>query len=206
MKNRVRVIASALVSIVTALLALTVIPFATAGEDKSTVSTASAGGRAMVVSLEAEVAAIDLATREVSLTGPLGDTVTVTAPESAVQLDRVKVGDKVHVEYLAALEGEVRKPTSEELAQPWVVTENNSLRGEGDNAAVGQGRQVRAVCTIEGMNRLLRTIVIKDPRGKVHVIDDVEPEKMEGVTLGQTLVVVYTEAVALSLEPVAGAQ
>ena len=35
------------------------------------------------------------------------------------------------------------------------------------------------------------------------VIGDVEPEKMEGVTLGQTLVVVYAEALAMSLEPAA---
>jgi hypothetical protein len=43
-------------------------------------------------------------------------------------------------------------------------------------------------------------VVIKDPRGKVHVIADVEAEKMEGVTLGQTVVMVFTEALALSLE------
>jgi hypothetical protein len=50
------------------------------------------------------------------------------------------------------------------------------------------------------MNRILGTVVIKDPRGMVHVIEDVEPEKMAGVTLGQTIVMVYTEALALSLE------
>jgi len=50
------------------------------------------------------------------------------------------------------------------------------------------------------MNRLLGTITVKDPRGKYHVIGDVEPEKMEGVVLGATLVLVYTEAMAMTLE------
>ena len=63
-------------------------------------------------------------------------------------------------------------------------------------------RIIRAVCTIEGMNRILGTVTIKDPRGKLHVIGDVEPAKMEGVTLGQTIVVVYAEALALTLEQI----
>ena len=61
-------------------------------------------------------------------------------------------------------------------------------------------RMIRAVCTIEGMNRVLGTVTVEDTRGNLHLITDVEPEKMEGVTLGQTLVIVYAEAVALSLE------
>jgi hypothetical protein len=42
-----------------------------------------------------------------------------------------------------------------------------------------------------------------DSNGKVHVIADVEPEKMSNVTLGQTIVMTFSEALALTLEPVA---
>ena len=59
---------------------------------------------------------------------------------------------------------------------------------------------IQAVCTVEGMNRVLGTVTIMDPRGKLHVIGDVEPEKMEGVLLGDTIIMVYTEAVAITLE------
>ena len=52
------------------------------------------------------------------------------------------------------------------------------------------------------MNRALGTVTVKDSRGKLHLIGDVEPEKMDGVTLGQTIVLVYTEALAISLEKV----
>ena len=50
------------------------------------------------------------------------------------------------------------------------------------------------------MNRELGTVTLKDSRGKLHLIGDVEPEKFEGVTLGQTIVVVYAEALTLTLE------
>jgi hypothetical protein len=50
------------------------------------------------------------------------------------------------------------------------------------------------------MNRALGTVTLKDSRGKLHLIGDVEPEKMAGVNLGDTVVVIYREALALSLE------
>ena len=52
----------------------------------------------------------------------------------------------------------------------------------------------------------LGTVTVKDSRGKLHIIGDVEPEKMEGVTLGTTAVLIYTEALALTLEKKAAAQ
>jgi hypothetical protein len=137
--------------------------------------------RAMAVTVEAVVTEIDKETRQVSL-------------------DNINIGDRLVATYVAALEGEVREPTAEELAEPWVVVEDAARSADPDAPAVGGARMIRAVCTIEGMNRLLGTVVIKDPRGKVHVIADVEAEKMEGVTLGQTVVMVFTEALALSLE------
>ena len=66
----------------------------------------------------------------------------------------------------------------------------------------GGARLIRAVCTIEGMNRLLGTVTLLDANGRAHLIEDVEPEKMSGVELGQTIVVIYREAVALSLDMV----
>ena len=156
--------------------------------------------RAVAISMEAEVVAIDLETREVSLKGPDGDIVTLHSPERVVKLEDMNVGDRVVTSYIAALEGEVREPTEEELAEPWLVVEEAGVSKEGEPAAIGSARIIRAVCTIEGMNRELGVVTIKDPRGKLHLIGDVEPEKMEGVKLGQTIVMVYAEAMALTLE------
>jgi hypothetical protein len=61
-------------------------------------------------------------------------------------------------------------------------------------------RIIRAVVTIEDMNPELGTVTIKDSRGMFHLVGDVEPEKMEGVEAGQTAVIVFAEALALSLQ------
>ena len=162
--------------------------------------------RAMAITVAAVVTNVDRETNRVTLEGPRGDLFTVTVPEGAANLGEINVGDQLVATYLAALEGELRKPTEEELADPWVVLEDAGVSEEGGNTAVGGARVIRAVCTIEGLNRILGTVVIKDPRGDVHVIRDVEAEKMEGVTLGQTLAVVYTEALAMSLERAPGGE
>jgi hypothetical protein len=61
-------------------------------------------------------------------------------------------------------------------------------------------RVIRAVVTVEGMNRVSGTVTVKDSRGMVHIIGDVEPEKMEGVKIGETAVIVFAEAIALTLK------
>ena len=157
-------------------------------------------GRVMGVTLEAEVTAIDYDTRQISMRGPQGNIVTITAGDHIQRLKDIAVGDSIVTTYIAALEGELREPTEEELANPWEVVEGAGIAPEGVAPGAIAGRQIRAVCTLEGMNRLLGTITVKDPRGKYHVIADVEPEKMEGVVLGATLVLVYTEAMAITLE------
>jgi len=159
-----------------------------------------ATGRGVAVSMEAVVTEINLETRQVTLKGPQGNSVTLTARENVVKLEDVNVGDTLVATYMAAIEGELREPTEEELANPWVVVEEGGMSEEGAEPGIGAARIIRAVCTIEGLNRELGAVTIKDPNGKLHLIGGVEPEKMEGVTLGQTIVIVYAEALALTLE------
>ena len=156
--------------------------------------------RVMGTQMEAEVTAIDYKTREVSLRGPQGNIITITAGDHIERLNDIAVGDTIITTYVAALEGELRKPTEEELANPWEEVQGAGVADENTAPGAMVGRQIRAVCTLEGMNRLLGTITVKDPRGKYHVIGDVEPQKMEGVVLGATLVLVYAEAMAITLE------
>ncbi len=158
--------------------------------------------RAMAITVEAVVTAVDAENARVTLEGARGHQFTVSVPEEAGNVKEINVGDRLVATYIAALEGELREPTAEELAEPWTVVEDAGMSEEGGTTSVGGARLIRAVCSIEGLNRILGTATIKDSRGDIHVIRDIEPEKMEGVTLGQTLVVFFTEALALSLVPV----
>lgn len=158
------------------------------------------GVRSTSISVEAEIVAIDYETRELSLRTPMGEVITLTASEDVKRLAEFAVGDKVVTTYMASIEGDLRTPTEEEKAEPWVELGAAAIADLDENPGAGIGRVIQAVCTIEGMNRVLGTVTILDPRGRLHVIGDVEAEDMEGVSLGDTIVVTYTEAIAMALE------
>ena len=160
------------------------------------------GTRAVVAAIEAEIVAIDLETKEVTLVGPQGQHVTVIAQEKIVKISDLQVGDRVAAEYLASLHGEVREPTADELATPWVVLEDGVIDENPAHPAVGAARQVRAVCSIEAFDAEAGFVMIKDSRGKMHTIGGIPAAKFEDVSLGEDMVVVYTEALAIAMQKI----
>ena len=160
------------------------------------------GTRAVVAAIEAENVAIDLETKEVTLVGPQGNHVTIVAQEKVVKISDLQVGDRVAAEYLASLHGEVREPTADELANPWVVLEDGVIDENPAHPAVGAARQVRAVCSIEAFDAEAGFVMIKDSRGKMHTIGGIPAAKFEGVSLGEDMVVVYTEALAIAMQKI----
>ena len=162
----------------------------------------ASGGRALIAEVEGAVIAVNMDTREVVVRGPAGNFVTLTAREDGVDLSKIAVGDTIIADYIASVEAEVRAPTEEEAANPWVVMgEMGNTTGDSELTAAGAARLVRAVCTIEAMDRN-GNVVIKDARGYMHTVGGVELAKLDDVRLGDTVVVVFTEALVLSLKEV----
>tara|TARA_R110000823_G_scaffold119998_8_gene244371 strand:- start:40518 stop:41117 length:600 start_codon:yes stop_codon:yes gene_type:complete len=158
------------------------------------------GARAITRQVTAEIVAIDPKTRGITLQGPLGNTITLKAGPEIERFDEFAKGDMIRATYSESISGELRSPTEAELAEPWVELDAAGIAAENMPPAAGVGVIVRAVCTIEGMNRVSGTVTVQDPRGQFHVISNVPAAKMEGVRLGDTVVITYSQAVALSLE------
>ena len=76
---------------------------------------------AMLATVTATVEAIDPKTREVTLKGPLGNSITFTADKRIQRLDEVKVGDLVRAHYFVSIAAELREPTAEEQKNPLAV-------------------------------------------------------------------------------------
>ena len=156
--------------------------------------------RAAAVSVEAIITDIDLESREITLQMPGGGFVTMHAGEEAKRLQEFAIGDAIVATYLTSLAGEVREPTEEEKANPWQEVDGAMVAGLEERPGMAGMRAIKAVCTIEGMNRVAGTVMVQDPRGKYHMIGDVAPDAFEGRMLGDTIILVYSEAVALTLE------
>lgn len=159
-------------------------------------------GRVQTVhaTLKAEVTAINLTTREVTLKGPQGNEVTITVSDAVKRLNEVSVGDFVRVDYLVSMAAEIRKPTAEEAAHPLVIMAAGGKSPEGDMPAAGVARRFKVVTTIEALNRPEQTITVKGPLGHYLTARVADPERLTKVRIGETIVIVYTEALALSLD------
>jgi hypothetical protein len=64
---------------------------------------------AQTLKITATITAIDKATRDVTLKGPEGNLVTVTAGPEVKNFGQLKVGDKVDLQYVEALTLELKK-------------------------------------------------------------------------------------------------
>ncbi|WP_116363939.1 hypothetical protein [Parahaliea mediterranea] len=166
-------------------------------EPASAVPTAR---RAAAVQLEATITAIDHNTRDLTLEGPGGNLFTLTASEDIERLDEFAVGDVVVATYLAAFAFELRAPTDDEHASPWQEVDVADVANADELPSAAGMRLVRAVCSIEGMNRLLGTVTLLDPRDNYHTVTEVDRAIMPELRIGAPVVVTFTQALALALE------
>ncbi|GAB5450934.1 MAG: hypothetical protein Hals2KO_12620 [Halioglobus sp.] len=168
------------------------------------IETKGGGERSVAKQVSASIIEIDREEGDITLQGPMGNRITLHVGDTVERLDEFEVGDLVVATYIASLSGELREPTPAEVEVPWAELDVAAIAGAEELPGAGAGSVIRAVCTIEGMNRITRTVTVLDPLGNFHIIGDVDPERMTNVSIGQTIILTYTRATALSLEKVGG--
>lgn len=170
----------------------------------------AAGGMAVVASepgkaalteaveITAAVTAVDKATRLVTLKGPKGNFLHVVAGEEVRNFDQIKVGDMLVVRYLRALELELKKGSG--LRQH--SEKEAALRAKpGEKPAAGAARQVTIVADVIGVDAEKKIVTLKGPKGRIVDLEVRNPEHFNLVQKGDQVEAVYTEALALSLQP-----
>ena len=144
---------------------------------------------------------IDYPNREMTLKGPQGHLETFVVDKKVQRFNEAKVGDKVSIDYYLGFNAEVRNPTAEERQNPLVVLETTGRAGPDAAPAAHDLRHIRAVVTIVGLDRSAQTVTVKSPRGKYFVARVADPSRLEKVRIGETILMTFTEATAVSLKP-----
>jgi len=151
----------------------------------------------------ATVEAVDLAERLVALKGPGGDSFTVYVADEVRNLPQVEVGDQVVIRYREAIVAE--------LSQPGQAAGGDEVSAQATRAPLGARpggevtQQVRTTVRIEaldlasntvsftGPNALEQTVAVQDPKMQVF---------LRTLAVGDQVAITYSEALALSVEPV----
>jgi hypothetical protein len=155
------------------------------------------------VSVSARVKAIDYASRVVTLQDGGGHEITFVAGPAVQRLGEVRVGDDVNARYRATLLAELRAPTAEESANPIsIVTMGGRAPKESDPAA-GAVQAVRVVTTVAAVDQPNMLVTLRGPMGELAVVKGRNPENVKRLKVGDTIVVTYSESVAIALDKIA---
>jgi len=172
-------------------------------KDKSKDKAAGAPARreeSMRASVTAKVTAIDPEKRQITLKGPEGKERTLTVDKAVRRFDEIKVGDDVKADYYVSLAGEVREPTAEEKETPLSDTTVEGRSPDGSEPAAGELRVLKAITTVEALDPAAKTVTIKGPRGRSVDIAVKDPATFQKLKKGDSIVITFTEALAISLE------
>jgi hypothetical protein len=156
-------------------------------------------GEAIVGTPEATatVTKIDMKTREVTIKTTDGEEVTFVADERVKNLPQVKVGDTIRVVYTEAIAYEVKKGGK---AMGIETQEAVGTAKPGEKPAAGAGRQVTVTVTVTAVDPKNGSITFMGPRGNSQTVKVRHPEKLQGVAVGDSVDITYSEALAVKVE------
>jgi hypothetical protein len=173
---------------------------------QAAVVAASAPGKVVLagtVKVTGTVEALDAAQRQVTVKGPKGQLATLTAGPEVRNFDQIKVGDKVVVQYAQALTMTLKKDGKELRSS--TDTTGGARSAAGEKPAGMAARQVEITADVTALNAKTQTVTLRGPKQTVELkVPDAGQFKM--IKVGDQIQAVYTEAVALSVAPVAAAK
>jgi hypothetical protein len=186
------------VSIFTSLMAVSLaVPAQTT---QSTVTTSPGSGRSVqTTKTTATVVGIVPSTRTVSLKRADGQIVEIQVGEEVRNLDKIKVGDTVTAEYTQALSLDLKKGGVGAARKSESVEMTRAPRGAQPAGKVGT--QVTILADVIGVNAKDKVVTLRGPHGNLVDLKVQDPEQLKLVKQGDQVQAVYTEALAIAVEP-----
>ena len=152
--------------------------------------------------LQGTITALDSDSREVTVVGQEGNIVTLTAGEEVERFNEFEVGDLIKLEYLTYMMAEFRNPTPEEILEPLVVIAEAGKVDLDMPPGAAIGALVKAVVTVEVINRPYMDVVVKGPQGNFVTIPVEDPSLIQTLNVGKVVILTYGEAMALYIEKI----
>ena len=149
------------------------------------------------VTIEATVEKIDRKTRQLTLKGNEGKSVTVTLDDKAGKLDKIDVGDLVVINYLESVTIQV---FDHDQAEPGAVAvEAVAKTKPGEKPAGVVAGQVSVIVTIEAIDLKNELVTLKRKDGVLSTVKAQNPANLKKVKVGDRVQITHTQAVGFSV-------
>jgi Cu/Ag efflux protein CusF len=153
------------------------------------------------VVLKSTVQAVNAETREITLKHEDGATVVIVAGPGVRNFAQIAVGDTVKARYRVSLSAQRLKPDDAGSESGAEVTVGVTEAGRKPGVRVKVGAEVTV--TVETVDTKQHIVVFTGPEGELHSVRAQRDEGrrfVSGLKTGDRVKIVYTEAVALSVE------
>ncbi len=116
-------------------------------------------------------------------------------------LKKVKVGDKLVLDFYEAVDFDVRKPTEKELAENGLVVDVAAVAKKGEKPAAVLATSRVDVLTIESIDQQKQLLTLRSGEGFV-TVKAKYPENLKVLKVGDTVVVTTSELFAARIKQV----
>jgi hypothetical protein len=172
---------------------------ASAAPTTETTESTSASGteQSRLTHITATITAIDHSERTVTLKSEEGNEETISVPSDAKVFDKLKVGEKVDIDYYQSM--------AVSMAPSGSKPSMTERRGRAVDMGGGvRGREVTMTAEVVSVDPSANIVTFKGPKGNlrtVHVQNPTLQEKLPSLKPGQVVQFDYTQATAASIKP-----
>jgi Cu/Ag efflux protein CusF len=148
---------------------------------------------AEVVTGSGTIQKIDKDNRLVTVKGADGNTIDIKAGPN-VNLDKLKVGSKVNAAYYQEIAISLQKAGDQAPKMSQTVTERGGITAQ----------QTTVTSRVVAVDTAANKVVLRGPTGATHAVKVTEPDlqaQLGKIKAGDNVDVTYTQAVAVSVEP-----
>lgn len=159
------------------------------------------GEESAVAQLTATVEAVDAKNRIATLRTKDGRLVPLKVGPEVKNLNQVKKGDTLVLDYVEAIEFEVRKPTQEEIEIAGTELDAGAVSKKGEKPGAAVISERIDILVVEKVNKKKELVTLRGPQGPV-TVKAKYPENLKVLKAGDTVVVRSSELLAARIQPV----
>jgi hypothetical protein len=159
------------------------------------------GEESAIAQLTATVESVDLKKRLATVRTKDGRLVPVKVGPEVKNLNQVKKGDTLELDYVESVEFEVRKPTQEEIELAGVEIDAGALSKKGEKPGAAVITERIDILVVEKVNKKKELVTLRGPQGPV-TVKAKYPDNLKVLKAGDTVVVRSSELLAARIKPI----
>ena len=180
--------------------ALAGVPFTVAAQATAP-TVPAAKGMVADVKVTGEVTDVDKVNRLLAVKGPNGGINVYSVGPQVKRFDEIKVGDRIVVEYTAAVAVALRKG-GEDIREK-VEAESGAIAPPSSPPGATAMRRTTIVANVEKVDRAKSIATLRGPKGRVADVKVADPAVLKEIKTGDKVVAVIYASAAISLRPAA---